>query len=161
MKFLGFGPLQIDMLKMVAGTTGKQTYSDIGFLVSSMHGFKLKEGDYRPRFLDLCRNGLLRWEVPEESKKLFKDRKFRITEKGRLFIADLQIHFGGDSYFYRYYSGNPDDLDRFITTKHSMKGSAEVDASRRKQIKAMQEAQIKQEYLRVKKTMVGFGNTWA
>src|SRR5258706_9449757 len=114
MKFLGLTSLEIDILKLVNGSPGNQTYGHFGFLCGSLHGFKLPEPVFRRYFLKCCDRGMIRWQNEQQRFAHFKARYFEITSRGRNYIRDLQIHFGGDYSFYKYFTGNPSELDKHM-----------------------------------------------
>jgi len=130
---LGLDSLEITILKMVMGSTGKQRYGDIGFLVSSMRKFSLPEQVYRPKFLRLCRLGLIDWMDSGEGFKHFKERIFRVTEKGNNLIRDFQIKYGGDYSFYKYFDPQGSNLNNYLGQKISLTNT-QADVRRAKRM---------------------------
>ena len=156
MRVFGLDEVEVTILKMIMGSTGNQGYGDIGFLVSSMNHFRLPESVYRPKFLKLCERGLITWVNDEEGEKHFKDRKFKITEKGNSLVRDIQIAYGGDYSFYKNFSNDGSNLNKYLGQKVSITNTREdalrarglMNGKMRAEIAAQRELECKAKKLR-------------
>jgi hypothetical protein len=143
-KPLGLSPVDLQTLYVTLGAGHPITYAETGWMVSTNLGKKVKEQDYRPRFLSMCSRGLVTFK---DWKQLGMDIRARIIidiPKGTDVIRDIQIYLGGDFSYYKYfdpyvnYEQNPEKMDRFL------KGPMTIDSTPRQiEKKKLFEAQHK------------------
>jgi len=117
----GLAPIDMQVLHLTTGAGHPMMYGGLGFALNSMHGFRMREWMFRPRFLRMARRGLITWTDWDQSLDHFKNRKIVETLRGLSAIRDMAILNGGDYSWYRHF--DPRDLstlDKYMPDKQKI-----------------------------------------
>ena len=127
-KHFGFSKTEITVIKLIGGQGGTQPFFQTARLASAMTRWKLNYQSYRKIFVKLAENGMITWTDPSERFLDFQLRRVKITTKGRDFIRDLQISYGGDYHFYKTFDPEAAKkdlhyMDQYLATKNVIKAA--------------------------------------
>lgn len=113
----GLTPLEMNVLHLALGSSYPMTYGEFGFLNNSMSKGKVPESMFAPRFRKMLHKGLLALADTREVTNHPKNKRYKITQKGRSAVTDMGILNGGDYHYYRNFDGSSTSLDKFLTKK--------------------------------------------
>jgi hypothetical protein len=117
---LGITPVELNLVYVTFGAGKPMSYAETGWSVSACLGHRIKEVDFRPRFLKACQKGLVSFESWGDLEKHRLARTVVALPKCVDMIRDVQIYLGGDYSYYKYfdpyvnYEKNPEKMDRFL-----------------------------------------------
>ncbi len=124
----GLTPVDLNTIYVTFGAGRVLTYAETGMMVSATFGHRVSERTFRPKFARSCLRGFVSfqsWDV------LWKHRLARDVvslPKAVDAIREVQIAFGGDYHYFKYfdpyenYEKNPHKLDRFMKGSLTEKG---------------------------------------
>ena len=118
----GLSPVDMQCLHLCAGSGHPLMYGALGYGLNAIHKGKITETVFRPRFLKLCRRGLITWTDWSQAYDNFKNRTVTETRRGEAAIRDMAIIGGGDYSFYKNF--DPRDmstLDKFTPGMQKVK----------------------------------------
>lgn len=116
----GLTPLEMNVLNLAHGSSHPLTYAELGFLSNSMNDIKIPESMFLPRFRKMLHKGLLALADPREVANHPKNKRYKITTKGRSAIVDMGIINGGDYHYFKNFDGNSSSLDKFLPKAKKM-----------------------------------------
>ena len=115
---LGLSYIQQQILNLVMGGSHSMTYGQLGYAISSMMRFQIRDKYFRPIFLSCCEQGLITFPSWDELKKDLRIRKAILKPRGAAAISDIGIMHGGDEHWYRNfdpfedYAKHPERLNK-------------------------------------------------
>jgi hypothetical protein len=127
---LGLSPVDINAIYITLGAGHPLTYAETGYAVSAILGHQIKERHFRPRFLSMCRRGLITFADWKQMELGLRFRRVVDVPRCVDVIRDVQIHLGADYAYYKYfdpyvdYEKQPEKMDRFLKGPLSVEGKA-------------------------------------
>jgi hypothetical protein len=112
-KPLGLNQVDVNLCQLAIGAGKPLRYFEFGLQNNALMNRAIPEKVFRGWFLETCRRGLLTWATPEEGKDHFKHRRYVITERGWMAVADHAILVEkGDYHYYKNFDGMASTLNK-------------------------------------------------
>jgi hypothetical protein len=114
-KKLGLTPFHLNICKLCIGSGHPPAYFELGLQNNALLGQQVPESMFRPRFLDTINKGLISWANDKQGRLPFKMRRYSITDRGWMAVADLAILDNAEEgyNYYKNFDGTSSSLDKF------------------------------------------------
>ena len=114
---LGLTPTDVNLLQLAIGAGVPLRYFEFGLQNNALLHLDVPESTFRQWFLDACSRGLLAWADRHQGRDHFKHRRYVVTDRGWLALADyIILAEKGDYHYYRNFDGTASSLNRFQKT---------------------------------------------
>lgn len=113
---LGLTDLELDVCQLCIGSGAPPMYFELGIQCSSLsksrNGRVLPERVFHPQFVRLLKKGLVAWCDDNQGARPFQHRRYAITDRGWMAVADVAIAEGEDYTYYKTFDGSSHMLNK-------------------------------------------------